>query len=98
MINHSVLTFYLTGGAVFLLLCLLVALAWYKRRIDKISAHIGGIPQGDVAKLHQVVFDQNEITRAHISGSMGTAAHNIERLKDHLFELCKHLRFRPPPK
>lgn len=79
--DRSELTLYLAGGAVVLLLCLLVGLIWYKRRMDKIAAHIGGLPQGDVAQLHKTVADQQEMTRQHVSNVMGSTQSNTEQIK-----------------
>lgn len=87
MTDRSQWTLYLVGACLLLLLCLIVGLWWYKRRMDKIHAHIGGVPQGDVAALHKVVADQNEMTRQHVSNTVGSIQHDTEMTKGHVIDV-----------
>jgi hypothetical protein len=87
MIDRSEWILWLAGASVLLLLCLLAGLAWYKRRIDKLSAHVGGIPQGDVGKLHAIVADQQEATRQHVSNVMGSTQRNTDVIKSDLIDV-----------
>jgi hypothetical protein len=87
MTDHAELTLWLSGLSVFLLLCLLVGLFWYKHHIDRLGAHIGGIPQGDVGALHKIVADQQEMTRQHVTNTFGSLAHETEMNKGLLYGL-----------
>jgi hypothetical protein len=87
MTDRAELTLWLAGASVFLLLCLLAGLFWYKHRIDKLGAHVGGIPQGDVGALHKIVADQQEMTRQHVTNTFGSLAHETETNKGLLYGL-----------
>lgn len=87
MTDRSQWTLYLVAACLLLLLCVAAGLWWYKRRMDKIHAHIGGVPQGDIGALHKVVADQNEMTRQHVSNTVGSIQHDTEMTKGHMINV-----------
>lgn len=91
MTDRSQWTLYLAGTVVFLLLCIIGGLAWYKRRMDRISDHIGGIPQGDVAALRAVINDQNDLTRQHVSNVVASIQHDTEITKLRMYDAAEEL-------
>lgn len=97
--DRSQWTLYLAGIGVFLLLLIIAGLAWYKRRMDKLHDHIGGVPQGDIAEILKAV----EGTRMQISstgdelrGQMSIVKQRTHWVFEQLDKLVRLLRPKEP--